>query len=254
MAKTPSIHERSAIVRDSIGMLGFWMTTRYVLIRLLTYKPALDNGFDRRYGTDTAGRVRRDNLGIVDRSTSDSAGPYLPSPERITRRIVQSLPIDFPSWTFVDFGSGKGRVCLVASTFAFRRVIGIEISQALHDVALRNIARFAGWQKSAGLEAVCVDARAWEVCDGDVVFHFYHPFGSDILRQVLRNIDASIRRRPRRVLIVYLASTRTVLDVFAEFPAFLLTRSVSVANPHYDWALFTNSAAPSTGGSDSPSG
>ena len=38
--------------------------------------------------------------------------------------VIRSLPIDYPSSVFLDYGAGKGRAVCVAATQPFRRVVG----------------------------------------------------------------------------------------------------------------------------------
>jgi len=52
------------------------------------------------------------------------------------------LPHDVSSHSFVDYGSGKGRVLLVASDYAFKKIVGVEFSKVLNDVAVANIATY----------------------------------------------------------------------------------------------------------------
>ena len=48
------------------------------------------------------------------------------------RKVLASLQIAFHDYTFIDFGSGKGRALLLASEFPFKRIIGLEFSPELH--------------------------------------------------------------------------------------------------------------------------
>ena len=101
------------VVRESIGLVGFWMTLRYLLIYWLSYKPFQDRSYDRKHGTDTAGMVPTSDLDIDDESTKWQSNLYLGSPARVTRHVVRALDINYAQYTFVDYGSGKGRVLLV---------------------------------------------------------------------------------------------------------------------------------------------
>ena len=50
----------------------------------------------------------------------DYSFPYLPIRPPMARRLVRSLPIgNYSDYTFVDIGSGKGRMLLLASEFPF---------------------------------------------------------------------------------------------------------------------------------------
>jgi tRNA1(Val) A37 N6-methylase TrmN6 len=55
------------------------------------------------------------------------------------RRILPCSEVS-PHDVFVDVGSGMGRVVLLAAmSYPFQRVLGVEISGRLHEVALRNL-------------------------------------------------------------------------------------------------------------------
>ena len=45
-------------------------------------------------------------------------------------------------FAFVDMGSGKGRALLVASELPFAKIVGVELSQELHQIAEENVRRY----------------------------------------------------------------------------------------------------------------
>ncbi len=227
------------VIRESIGLIGFWMTLRYLLIYLLSYKPFNDRSFDRRHGTDTGGMVPTRDLDIADPATKWQSNLYLGSPERVTRHLIRSLQIDCADFTFVDFGSGKGRVLFTAAEFPFRKVVGVEISAALHKVAEQNLVRYVGEPLKSEIELWCGDARQYQLPDGNLILHMYHPFGPDILRDMLTLIEAAGQSQPgRRILVPYLFSIGVSKAVFREFPAFELVRDELCVNNLYRWTLY----------------
>jgi hypothetical protein len=115
----------------------------------------------------------------------------------LRRRKVKSDDV------FVDFGSGKGRVVWQAAQYRFARVVGVEISPQLNDVARRNIEGGRKRLKCGDVELVTADATEFEVPDDMTVAYFYSPFEGDVFRQVLRNIVESVDRRPRKVTMIY---------------------------------------------------
>lgn len=227
------------VIRESIGLIGFWMTLRYVLIWLLSYKPFDDNSFDRRHDTDTGGMVPTSKLDIADESTKWQSNLYLGSPVRVTQHIIRSLDIDCRDYTFVDYGSGKGRVLFAAAAFPFKKVVGVEISQALHEVAELNLQRYRGAELQTGIELWSGDARKYPLPDGDLILHMYHPFGPDILKEMLKRIAAEgLARQSRRILVPYLFSIGVSKAVFREFPEFKLVRDELCVNNLYRWTLY----------------
>jgi hypothetical protein len=49
------------------------------------------------------------------------ARPYFPTEPWLFEQIIQALPIDFSQFTFIDLGSGKGRVLLMACEHPFKK-------------------------------------------------------------------------------------------------------------------------------------
>ena len=83
----------------------------------------LDRAFDLRYGVHTTGQVplyRADAPALLNPHYFD----YQPTPVRTVRTVLRRLGPDVDSSTFIDFGSGRGRVLLLASELGFRQVIG----------------------------------------------------------------------------------------------------------------------------------
>ena len=54
------------------------------------------------------------------------------------KKILNNIEIDKKD-IFVDFGCGKGRVLLIASQYKFNKIIGIEFSPELVDIARSNV-------------------------------------------------------------------------------------------------------------------
>jgi len=108
-----------------------------------------------------------------------------------------------PDDVFVDFGSGKGRVLSRAATYQLRRVVGVELSEPLNEIARANLAVLRPLLKTSEIELVTADAAAWEVPDDMTIGYFANPFLGDVFRAVIDNIVRSIDRNPRRVRLVY---------------------------------------------------
>jgi SAM-dependent methyltransferase len=143
--------------------------------RLRGPRPA--DPFDEKYGTETEGVRNIASLDVVSSPNARHAVRYDPSSADWVRGQIARLPIDHARYSFVDFGSGKGRVLLVAAGFPFEEVIGIEFSRELHEIALRNIARFPAAAARAGaVRSICGDAATFELPRSDLVCYFYNPF------------------------------------------------------------------------------
>lgn len=169
---------------------------------------AYDRYHERRLGIDTEGIIGVDQLARLDGRQEHDAHAvfYQPWPYAKFRRLMRSAPgVDPETFTFVDFGSGKGRALVLAADHGFRRVVGVEMFASLCEEARSNIRRYrekAG-NTAAGIEVVCMDATRYELPDGDLFCYFYNPFDEVVLRQVVAGIEAAIARSPRRVVIGY---------------------------------------------------
>ncbi len=158
--------------------------------------------FDRRHGTDTSGTVAEARLS-EDPETVAHAVFYAGSQPSVMRRAFAALP-DVRGATFLDLGCGKGRGLLVASEWPFARIIGIDISAALVDIARRNVAiverQFPG---RPPIELVVGDASRCALPPGDLVIYLYHPFDATLMAGVAAGIEAALAAEPRRLFVVY---------------------------------------------------
>lgn len=108
---------------------------------LIRHRIRQHDRFDAKYRVETQAPVR-----ISDLETANPAAPfanrYEGTPIAAIHKIIRRLKVDRPQFTFIDLGSGKGRVLLIAAQYPFKSVIGIEFSETLHNIALSNIQRY----------------------------------------------------------------------------------------------------------------
>lgn len=133
-----------------------------------------------------------------------SGGQYQPSEPVLFRGIIEALPVAPDGFTFIDLGSGKGRTLLMASSFPFRRIIGMELLEELNAIAVRNIARYrSDEQRCFAIESHAGDARSFQFPAEAMVLYFFNPFPRHIWREVLANLHASLQAWPRPVYAIY---------------------------------------------------
>jgi hypothetical protein len=138
--------------------------------------------FDVECGIETTQRIHQADL-RVDSPNSVYATGYLPSEPATVREILDWLPIHFENFTFIDFGSGKGRVLFVAAERPFKQIIGVEHSPELHRVALSNLSGYHNnQQRCFAIQPVCADMTTFEIPPGPIVLFFYHPASDHIMR------------------------------------------------------------------------
>jgi SAM-dependent methyltransferase len=124
----------------------------------------------------------------------------------ILKGALALLPIHYPDFTFLDFGSGKGKALFIASSFPFQRIVGVEMSPSLTEIALANIRSYRDRkQKCHRIEASCCDAADFSIPNEPLTILFYNPFDSVVMRAVLDRITNSITEHPRPVYVIYVA-------------------------------------------------
>lgn len=155
---------------------------------------------DRWYGFETAGDVPLKDLGLSDEERTK----YVPSSWFTLPRIARIITFQ-PDDVFVDFGSGKGRVVLMAARYyAFKRVIGVEIAGQLNDVARANVDRNLERLRCKRVELVTSDATCYVPPEDMTVAYFYTPFYGSVFSTVVENIRKSWLTRVNRRLWVVL--------------------------------------------------
>jgi hypothetical protein len=192
------------------GPAGFiWLVCYNIVYHLLIRNrgsngPERPGSFDEKYGTDTGGTREIGSLDVVASPAARFAVRYDPSNEASVRALLDNLQIEYSRFNFIDFGSGKGRVLLVAAGFPFKAVLGIEFSRELHEVAVQNLARLPPAVTRAGsVRSIYGDASSFELPQSDLVCYFYNPFGVPIMRAVAAHLAAHHERYGYRVIVIY---------------------------------------------------
>ena len=119
---------------------------------------------------------------------------YQPTPVRHVLEIIERTGLS-PEDVLVDFGSGLGHLCILASLLSGARTIGIEI-QAAYVESARQCAMNLGLEERVSF--VNADATQADLSTG-TVFHLYTPFTGSILRAVLDNLRLQAETRPIRM-------------------------------------------------------
>jgi Methyltransferase domain len=162
----------------------------------------LERQFDRRHGLETAGTAPLALLSVVDDGFDRQhyRRRYEAVPLVTFVRMMSRLPADLSDYVFIDFGSGKGRALVLAARYGFKRIIGIEFAAELHGIAKRNIEKSA---PDTRIELINENALRYSIPDEKCVFYLFNPFGDQVLAEVVSNIEESYKRRPRKMVFLY---------------------------------------------------
>jgi Histone methylation protein DOT1 len=166
----------------------------YVLVR-----DSMNTALERRHGIETRGVIGLEQLGL--------AGPdrrqYMPAEWTMLPRILPRREVG-PEDVFIDFGSGLGRVVYQAALrYPIKRVIGVELSEELNEIARRNIERNHARLRCPDVRLVTADALDYEIPDDVTVAFFFNPFIGATFAGVIDRLLDTLDARPRRLRLIY---------------------------------------------------
>jgi hypothetical protein len=162
------------------------------------------SAFDRTWNVQTDGNEDLSELQLVDRTNYLLGNRYQATAPEMFDRILQACPLPYDECVFIDCGSGKGRVLLMASELPFRRIIGVEFASDLTQIAEANIRAYRSpTQKCGDLEAVCMDATVFPFPAEPTVLYLNNPFEGAVMEKFLRHVEDSLREHPRKFFVLY---------------------------------------------------
>ncbi len=190
---------------DRIGLLKLFISSvrRRGMIRTLRIS-IYELWFERKFGIATGFVIPVERLDFNEAARLH-AEPHFPSSYLFLHEALAAGPLDCRNQVFVDFGCGMGRALLFASTLPFARVIGVELSHSLCEIASRNLQRYYFLQNKSRPQWTIVnaDAALFRIPDDATIFYMFNPFDAVVVGKVLNNILASVRAAPRRVYLIY---------------------------------------------------
>ena len=219
--------------RESVRYFGLWRSLKELadacwnaLLELLPSRRKArfgDLDYDWEHSVDTT----RSNVGAGTQFlTGVMARPYFATEPWLFQQIMEALALSvqqsalsiqpspstegtrgcagLKNFTFIDLGSGKGRVLLMASEYPLRKIIGVEFMPELHRTAQENIAKHASEpQQCRQVRSMSMDARDFEFPDGPLIVYLFNPFSKATFVAVLENLRQSIEQAPRPVYVAY---------------------------------------------------
>jgi SAM-dependent methyltransferase len=170
---------------------------------VVSYDEFIRTAFDRRFGVETESWVLLEELKTAS-PNKELAGFYVPTDPGLFSRMVRASGVEPGRFTFVDLGCGKGRMLILAAELGFKKAVGVEFCPELSAQAKRNVEKYeAKFRRGAGLAVEHLDATLFEFPDEPLVIFFYNSFRGEALREVLGNLERSLRERPREVYFLW---------------------------------------------------
>lgn len=190
---------------ESVRRYGPLYLVAYLFDLIRVRRTERAEGFDAAFGTDTAAMMYPWNLRGVGREATAEVHAYETAPAALIRAALGKIPLRPDVFTFVDLGSGKGRVLLVASRLPFAKIVGVELSAELQQVAAENVRRYRSEdQRCRTISLLCMNAAEYAFEPEPLVLFLYNPFGESTIRRVLANLAASLRAAPRDAYVIYM--------------------------------------------------
>jgi 16S rRNA G966 N2-methylase RsmD len=170
--------------------------------------------FDYKYKVETINTIMLDELDID--SPNKVHGRYYEGTNTfIFKRMFPHIPVNVANSCIVDFGSGKGKVMLLAAERGFRKVMGVEFSGQLVDICRKNLEIFKRRTKSkTEFEVFNMDAAEFEIPSEANLLFFSNPFDEALITRVIENMLRSLEKHPREIVVVHLypQGNRAFLD------------------------------------------
>jgi SAM-dependent methyltransferase len=204
-------------IRHAIS-LGPWGIVRRAVFQIRkTINVAVDRRFDRKHCVDTCGLII--SRKVPTSSTNKKYGhEYAAVAAKTFRAMLDAIPGDIGNYSFVDYGCGKGRALLLAAERPFRRVIGVEYSRPLAEIAKQNFSTYRNAPiRCKSYEVLHVDATQYVPPTEPAVLFFFSPFKISVLKRVLDRIAQSYFSSPRATVILFVEDEDTLpipVDLF----------------------------------------
>lgn len=162
-----------------------------------------DATFDEQWNVDTGGIYRPAETEVCGENWAHGIRYQAIDPAAL-KDVLNGLGINHGEFTFLDFGSGKGRALLVASGFDFKKIVGVEYCADLNRIAARNLKRHpVAARECKDIELITSDAAEVALPNDPLVMFLFNPFSRAVMSKVVHKVTDSFRENPRRMIVVY---------------------------------------------------
>lgn len=208
-------------------------------------KDATLSSFDNRFGVNTSGYINVNEMDITEQQKS-TAVQYQPTVSVAFCLGLSEININYANYIFIDYGSGKGRALIMAAFFPFKQIMGVEISNLLHQSAMKNLSNLSAKAlKCKNIISICEDAITFKIPNAPLVIYFYHPFNEVVLEKVLINVFSSLKEAFRHIVIIYqqpigqdLLDTKNHKELTLTFEKTKFLRKASLSITKSGWEIY----------------
>jgi len=163
-----------------------------------------------------------DGLNKMTQGKKGDSLPFQTSAHYTIRKAIKLIQSKCDD-TVIELGCGKGRAVCHFARLRLKKVIGIEISTELSEIAKKNARQLRG--RRAPIEIRNMDVLSADFSEGSI-FYMFNPFGEKTLRAVLSKIELSHKEIRKQATIVYINPLFS--NIFNDFPWLEKTQDVRI--------------------------
>ncbi len=157
---------------------------------------------EKKYGINTSRLNSLKKLTL--KGNIDEAEIYQGTNYFLLEHLFEKLQSLGANNNIIDFGSGKGRVLVVAAFYGFKKITGIEFGKELCIEARKTINNVQQKFPEKIFNVIYANAADYEIADDTNVFFFFNPFSEKVMLAVVKNILLSLKKSSRTVYVVYI--------------------------------------------------
>jgi len=180
----------------------FYFIARNWNIRLAAFTVYHEIKGEKKYHLNT---IEIDDLRHqkIESSNLSHASIYQGSNYFIIEKAFEYLKNEHANNNILDFGSGKGRIMVVAAHYGFKNISGIDFSESLCREAEYNIEKTKLLFPETNFKIICSDAANYKIENETNVFFFFNPFDEVVMLKVVKNILSSLKEHERKIYVIY---------------------------------------------------
>ncbi len=171
---------------------------------------------EKKYNLNTS-KIEHAKKFSVKGNNFEHAEIYQGANYYLLEQVLDHLQTIEANKNILDFGSGKGRVLVVAAYYGFKKITGVEFDKKLCESARKNIIPVQ--QKFPEKIFNVIHENVVEhIIDNDTnVFFFFNSFDDLFLLPVVKNILLSLKENPREAFVVYINPVHKEIFMSAGF-------------------------------------
>lgn len=157
---------------------------------------------ERKYRLETTAAIHLNELKLKGNQLKH-ATEYMPVSYFTLEALMQRIPQDLKQGIFLDIGCGKGRAMCVAAAFGYKQVAGIDFAKQLIDAAEKNLEQTKKRHPLTQYHLAWADVHGLHISEQVTTIFMFNPFDEFLVKQVIKKINSSLEKRPRRLLVLY---------------------------------------------------